>query len=99
MPVRSAKSRPTAPLTRPGTTRRVAARREPTFGVFESKLRPPSLRPGIVKKTALINRLRRAPSARTVTLTAPAGHGKTTRPALWAAADSRPGEWIPHEAL
>ncbi|TML74240.1 MAG: hypothetical protein E6G13_01200 [Actinobacteria bacterium] len=98
MPVRSAKSRPTAPLTRPGTTRRVAARREPTFGVFESKLRPPSLRPGIVKKTALINRLRRTPSARTVTLTAPAGYGKTTLLAQWAAAETRPVAWISLDA-
>src|SRR5436305_41874 len=98
MPVRSAKSRPTAPVTRPGTTRRVAARREPTFGVFESKLRPPSLRPGIVKKTALINRLRRTPSAQTVTLTAPAGYGKTAPLAQWAAAETRPVAWIALDA-
>lgn len=66
--------------------------------MFESKLRPPSLRPGIVKKTALINRLRRTPSARTVTLTAPAGYGKTTLLAQWAAAETRPVAWISLDA-
>ena len=62
--------------------------------MFEAKIKPPSLRPGAAKKAALVNRLRRATSTRAVVVIAPAGYGKTTLLAHWAAAEARPVAWI-----
>src|SRR3954452_1090045 len=65
----------------------------PPFDVVESKIHVPSLRSGTVSRTALVNRLR-ATAEPIVILTAPAGYGKTTVLAQWAARDARPFAWV-----
>jgi LuxR family maltose regulon positive regulatory protein len=66
---------------------------QPTLDVIEAKVRPPPLRPGVISRTALVNGLRReAPPL--VCVTAPAGYGKTTLLAEWAAAESRAVAWL-----
>ncbi len=64
------------------------------FGVVEAKVRPPALRPGLVSRTALVNRLRAGRAARAVSIVAPGGYGKTILLAQWAARDERPFAWI-----
>ena len=71
----------------------------PPFKLIESKLHPPWLRPGIVARTALVERLA-ASSALVVCVVAPPGYGKTTLLAQWAQdKDDRVG-WVtidPHD--
>lgn len=55
--------------------------------------RPPVTRTESVVRTALVNRLR-ASGAPLVTVTAPAGYGKTTLLAQWEARDERPFAWV-----
>src|SRR5262245_53109509 len=62
--------------------------------VVHSKLHPPAARPGLVSRTALVNRLRAERSAPLVLLVAPPGYGKTTVIAQWAARDERPLAWL-----
>jgi LuxR family transcriptional regulator, maltose regulon positive regulatory protein len=64
------------------------------FGVVAAKIHPPLLRPGVVSRTALVNRLRAGRSSRAVSVVAPGGYGKTTLLAQWAARDDRPFAWI-----
>jgi LuxR family transcriptional regulator, maltose regulon positive regulatory protein len=64
------------------------------FEIFESKLAIPTLRPRLVRRTALVNRIRSARDARVVRVAAPAGYGKTTLLAQWAARDPRPFAWV-----
>ena len=68
------------------------------FAVFESKLRAPVLRSGLVSRAGLVNRLRAARGVRLATLVAPAGYGKTTLLAQWAARDERPFVWLSVDA-
>jgi LuxR family maltose regulon positive regulatory protein len=83
------------------TAPRRARRRRPArahdgavFEILQSKLLIPSLRRGLVPRTALVNRLRRSSEARVVSIAAPAGYGKTTLIAQWAARDARPFAWV-----
>ncbi len=62
--------------------------------ILESKLYRPAIRPGVVPRPALVERLRLARPVPTVTVTAPAGYGKTTLLALWTQADDRPFAWL-----
>src|SRR5437899_170808 len=64
------------------------------FGVVAAKIRTPALRPGVVSRTALVNRLRAARTARAVSVVAPGGYGKTTLLAQWATRDDRPFAWV-----
>src|SRR5215813_1993103 len=73
---------PVADVARPGQTR---------LDVLPGKL--PEPRPGCVKRTALVNRLR-ASRAPVVTIVAPAGYGKTTVLAQWMERDARPWAWV-----
>jgi LuxR family transcriptional regulator, maltose regulon positive regulatory protein len=66
----------------------------PAFDVVESKVHVPPLRPGTVSRTALVNRLRAHNACPLVTISAPAGYGKTTLLAQWSARDSRPFAWV-----
>ena len=66
----------------------------PAFGVTEAKLFRPPIRPGIVRRNALVQRLRNAEAASVVAITAPAGYGKTTLLADWAERDRRPFAWV-----
>jgi LuxR family maltose regulon positive regulatory protein len=66
----------------------------PSFEVTEAKLFRPPVRPGIVRRNALVERLRDAAAASVVAITAPAGYGKTTLLAEWAERDRRPFAWV-----
>ena len=57
----------------------------PSFELVESKLHPPSARPGIVPRTVLVEQLLVSPAAPIICVVAPAGYGKTTVLAQWAA--------------
>ena len=59
----------------------------------EAKLFRPPIRPGIVRRNVLVDRLR-ASNASVVAITAPAGYGKTTLLAEWAERDRRPFAWV-----
>ena len=61
--------------------------------LVEVDLRPPPQRVESVPRTPLVNRLR-ASGAPLVTVSAPAGYGKTTLLAQWAARDERPCAWL-----
>ena len=65
-----------------------------SFDFLESKIEVPPLRAGTVSRTALVNRLRVTTSAAVATVVAPAGYGKTTLLAQWAARDSRTFAWV-----
>ena len=66
----------------------------PPLDVVGATIRVPAPRPGSITRTALVNRLRAARSSRIVTVVAPAGYGKTTVLAQWAARDDRPFTWV-----
>jgi ATP/maltotriose-dependent transcriptional regulator MalT len=55
----------------------------PGFPLPEPKFHPPGTRPGIVVRTALVERLADT-QASVITVTAPPGYGKTTLMAQWA---------------
>jgi LuxR family transcriptional regulator, maltose regulon positive regulatory protein len=61
--------------------------------LVEAKLRPPAPKPDAVLRTALVKRLRQS-DAGVVLALGPAGYGKTTLLAQWAAAESRPVAWL-----
>src|SRR5581483_5686454 len=63
------------------------------FTLFESKLRPPSLRPGTVSRTTLVDRLSTGRRLPIVAIEAPAGYGKSTLAAEWARSDRRRFAW------
>ena len=56
--------------------------------LIETKLRPPRLRPDLVGRTRLLERLRAGRQAVLTLVCAPAGYGKSTLLAQWAAEDS-----------
>jgi LuxR family transcriptional regulator, maltose regulon positive regulatory protein len=88
------KARPSARGPRAESARDVLRRSpSPPFDVVESKVHVPTLRSGTVSRTALVNRLR-ATLEPIAILTAPAGYGKTTVLAQWAARDPRPFAWV-----
>ncbi|HEV2902792.1 MAG TPA: hypothetical protein VGW30_05975, partial [Gaiellaceae bacterium] len=64
------------------------------FEILQTKLEVPKLRDGLVDRSALVSRLRAPTHARVVSITAPAGYGKTTLLAQWAAEDPRPFAWV-----
>jgi ATP/maltotriose-dependent transcriptional regulator MalT len=55
----------------------------PPFALVESKLRAPWVRPGIVARPGLVERLLAAGPVPLVCVVAPAGYGKTTLLAQW----------------
>jgi len=67
---------------------------EPRPDVFEARIHVPEPRSGTVSRTALVNRLRTLASSAVVTISAPAGYGKTTVLAQWATRDARPFAWV-----
>src|SRR5438132_5352858 len=80
--------------TRRRATRGARSLPEPGFAVFAGKVKPPTVRPGVVTRSALVTRLRRSDVTQTVLVIAPAGYGKTTLLAQWAAAETRPVAWM-----
>jgi len=59
---------------------------------FDAKLRVAEIRPGLVARPALVNRLTSGPPV--ALITGPAGSGKTTLLAQWAETDPRPFAWL-----
>src|SRR2546430_12914869 len=94
MPANATTPHPAAGRTRRRATRGVRSLPEPGFAVFEGKIRPPTVRPGVVTRSALVTRLRRSDVTQTVLVIAPAGYGKTTLLAQWAAAETRRVAWM-----
>jgi LuxR family maltose regulon positive regulatory protein len=87
------------PRKRAGGTRLVSdapklGKNGAAFEIIQSKLAIPSLRSALVRRTALVNRLRASSDSRVVRVVAPAGYGKTTLLAQWAARDARPFAWV-----
>jgi LuxR family maltose regulon positive regulatory protein len=66
----------------------------PPFDVMESKVRVPPVADGAVSRVGLVNRLRTTTTVPIVVVVAPAGYGKTTLLAQWAARDERSAAWI-----
>jgi LuxR family maltose regulon positive regulatory protein len=67
---------------------------EPPFELVESKLHPPRLRPGIVPRTALVERLLATPAAPIICVVGPPGYGKTTLLVQWANRSGRRVAWV-----
>jgi LuxR family maltose regulon positive regulatory protein len=61
--------------------------------VVESKLHPPWVRPGIVARTALVERLLATPATPVICVVGPAGYGKTTLLAQWTQRSGRRVAW------
>lgn len=59
---------------------------------FDAKLRIAEIRPDLVDRPALVDRLHAGPPV--ALISGPAGSGKTTLMAQWAAADERPFAWL-----
>src|SRR5262249_47395815 len=64
-------------------------RLSPSFTLEDSKLRPAAPWPGIVARSAIVERLMSAPAWPVVTVIGPAGYGKTTVLAQWALVEPR----------
>jgi LuxR family maltose regulon positive regulatory protein len=82
------RKRPRALKPAPSTVDGVA------FEILQSKLAIPFLGSGLVRRKALVDRLQSASEARVINIATPAGYGKTTLLAQWAARDKRPFAWI-----
>jgi LuxR family transcriptional regulator, maltose regulon positive regulatory protein len=64
------------------------------FELCPSKLAVPPVRREALRRSELVSRLRGSRQARFVSIVAPAGYGKTTLIAQWAAKDRRPFAWV-----
>jgi LuxR family maltose regulon positive regulatory protein len=64
------------------------------FDLVESKLHPPAARPGIVARSALVDRLVGAGAVPVIAVVAPAGYGKSTLLAQWAARKGPRLAWL-----
>src|SRR5262249_42962395 len=78
----------------PAVQRRVRRAATLPFEAVEWKFHVPVLRSGTVSRTGLVNGLRARRDFSVATIVAPAGYGKTTLLAQWAARDPRPFAWI-----
>jgi LuxR family transcriptional regulator, maltose regulon positive regulatory protein len=65
-----------------------------SFELTESKLHPPPVRPGIVARVGLVERLLALDGVPVVCVVAPAGYGKTTLLAQWAQHTAHRVGWV-----
>jgi LuxR family maltose regulon positive regulatory protein len=66
-----------------------------TLDIIETKITVPSTRRSVVARRALLDRLASVPAdVRMITVTGPAGYGKSTLLAAWAEHDPRPTAWV-----
>ena len=94
MPAASPSSVAAAPARGRTRVRRSGVAEARPFDFLESRIQVPALRAGTVSRTGLVNRLRASTSAAVATVVAPAGYGKTTLLAQWAARDNRRFAWV-----
>jgi LuxR family transcriptional regulator, maltose regulon positive regulatory protein len=66
----------------------------PVSDLVASKLLPPLVRPGIVRRLPLIERLARGDRCPIVSLVAPPGYGKTTLLSQWAERNGQAFAWV-----
>ena len=66
----------------------------PGAAILESKFRPPPARPGIIPRTALVDRMLTHDAEHVVTLVAPPGYGKTTVLAQWSKRRGHKIAWV-----
>jgi LuxR family maltose regulon positive regulatory protein len=66
----------------------------PSFDLVRSKLRPPPLRRGAVRRSSLIERLRRDDAGPIVSVITPAGYGKTMLLSQWARGNGQAFAWV-----
>ncbi len=64
------------------------------FDLVASKLRPPLIRPGTVRRSSLIERLVAGDRCPIVSVVAPAGYGKTTLLSQWAERNGQSFAWV-----
>jgi len=64
------------------------------FDLIASKLHPPLIRPGTVRRSSLIQRLEQGGSRPIVSVVAPAGYGKTTLLSQWAERNGQAFAWV-----
>jgi LuxR family transcriptional regulator, maltose regulon positive regulatory protein len=67
---------------------------KPMFDLIWSKLRRPVTRPGMIRRTALLDRLELDASGPVVCVQAPGGYGKTTLLAQWTESKARAVAWV-----
>jgi LuxR family maltose regulon positive regulatory protein len=70
-----------------------------TTQLLEAKLQPVLPRPGIVDRDRVVTAILARPAPPVVALMAPAGYGKTTVLAQWAARERRPVAWLTLDAV
>ena len=61
---------------------------------MEAKLQAPPIRPGMVSRLDVVDRLRASRQASVVAVSAPAGYGKTSLLVDWAEHERRPFAWV-----
>jgi LuxR family transcriptional regulator, maltose regulon positive regulatory protein len=66
----------------------------PVLDLLASKLHRPLTRPGAIRRSLLIERLRRENSRPVVSVVAPAGYGKTTLLSQWAERNGQAFAWV-----
>jgi LuxR family transcriptional regulator, maltose regulon positive regulatory protein len=66
----------------------------PSFPILESKLTLAPTRPGLVTRVQLLDWLEASAATPVVTISGPAGYGKTMLAAEWAKRDRRPFVWL-----
>ena len=66
----------------------------PEFDLIASKLRPPAVRSGTIRRPSLIGRLAQDDSRPVVSVVAQAGYGKTTLLSHWAENSSQAFAWV-----
>jgi LuxR family maltose regulon positive regulatory protein len=64
------------------------------FDLFASKLRRPVLRPGMVRRSLLIERLARGDRRPILSVVAPPGYGKTTLLSQWVQRNGQASAWV-----
>ena len=73
---------------------RVRRRHGPAFDLFTAKLRRPQLRPGVVRRSPLIDWLASGDPRPIVSVVAPPGYGKTTLLSQWAERNGLAFAWV-----
>ena len=70
------------------------AEAEARWALSEEKLHVPADRPGLIRRSELVDQLIAASDRRLIVLSAPVGYGKRTLLAEWARRDDRPFAWV-----